>query len=36
MPHIHAIYRYPIKGLSPELLLRATLTPRETILGDRP
>jgi uncharacterized protein YcbX len=35
MPDIHAIYRYPIKGLSPELLLRAALTPRETIPGDR-
>jgi hypothetical protein len=34
MPDIHAIYRYPIKGLSPELLLRAALTPRETIPGD--
>jgi uncharacterized protein len=35
MPDIHAIYRYPIKGLSPELLLRAALTPGETIPGDR-
>ena len=35
MPGIHAIYRYPIKGLSPELLLRVELTPGETIPGDR-
>ena len=35
MPDIHAIYRYPIKGLSPELLLRVELTPGETIPGDR-
>jgi uncharacterized protein len=35
MPDIHAIYRYPIKGLSPELLLRAELSSHETILGDR-
>ena len=25
MPDIHAIYRYPIKGLSPELLLSVEL-----------
>jgi len=35
MPGIHAIYRYPIKGLSPELLLRVELAPGETIPGDR-
>src|SRR5262245_1944576 len=35
MPDIHAIYRYPIKGLSPELILRVELTPGETIPGDR-
>src|SRR6202035_513688 len=35
MPHIHAIYRYPIKGLSPEPLARVALTPGETIPGDR-
>jgi uncharacterized protein YcbX len=35
MPDIHAIYRYPVKGLSPELLLRVELTPGETIPGDR-
>jgi uncharacterized protein YcbX len=35
MPDIHAIYRYPIKGLSPELLLRVELAPGESIPGDR-
>jgi hypothetical protein len=35
MPDIHAIYHYPVKGLSPELLLRVELTPGETIPGDR-
>jgi uncharacterized protein YcbX len=35
MPDIATIYRYPIKGLSPEPLLRAALTPGETIPGDR-
>jgi len=35
MPHIRAIYRYPIKGLSPEPLRRVALTPGETIPGDR-
>ena len=35
MPHIHAIYRYPIKGLSPEALPRVALAPGETIPGDR-
>ena len=35
MPRIHAIYRYPIKGLSPEPLRRVALTPGETIPGDR-
>jgi uncharacterized protein YcbX len=35
MPDVHAIYRYPIKGLSPELILRVELTPGETIPGDR-
>jgi hypothetical protein len=29
MPGIHAIYRYPVKGLSPELLPRVELTPGE-------
>ena len=35
MAKIHSIYRYPIKGLSPEPLARAALTPGETIPGDR-
>ena len=35
MPHIHSIYRYPIKGLSPEPLPRAALAPGQTIPGDR-
>ncbi len=35
MPDICAIYRYPIKGLSPERLPRAALTSGETIPGDR-
>ncbi len=35
MSHIHAIYRYPIKGLSPERLTRTTLAPGQTVLGDR-
>jgi len=35
MAHIHAIYRYPVKGLSPERLARIPLTPGETVPGDR-
>jgi uncharacterized protein YcbX len=35
MAKIHAIYRYPIKGLSPEPLDRAALTPGDTVPGDR-
>ena len=35
MPRIASIYRYPIKGLSPEPLARATLTPGESVPGDR-
>jgi uncharacterized protein len=35
MPDVDAIYRYPVKGLSPEPLSRAALSPRETIPGDR-
>jgi uncharacterized protein len=35
MARIHSIYRYPIKGLSPEPLARTTLTPGETVPGDR-
>jgi uncharacterized protein YcbX len=32
---IHAIYRYPVKGLSPEPLAQTTLAPGETLPGDR-
>jgi uncharacterized protein YcbX len=32
---IQAIYRYPVKGLSAEPMARASLTPGETIAGDR-
>ncbi|MGH6771318.1 MAG: MOSC domain-containing protein [Xanthobacteraceae bacterium] len=32
---IQAIYRYPVKGLSPEPLLRTHLAAGETIAGDR-
>ena len=35
MAKIQSIYRYPIKGLTPEPLPRATLTPGEPIPGDR-
>src|SRR3954447_559797 len=32
---LHAIYRYPVKGLSPEPLARTRLEPAQTIAGDR-
>jgi uncharacterized protein YcbX len=32
---INAIYRYPVKGLSPEPLARTLLTPGQTVPGDR-
>jgi uncharacterized protein YcbX len=32
---IHSIYRYPIKGLSPDALTRTDLAIRQTIPGDR-
>lgn len=35
MATIQAIYRYPIKGLSPEPLSRTTLAPGQTVPGDR-
>jgi uncharacterized protein len=35
MAKIQSIYRYPIKGLTPEPLPRVTLTPGQTIPGDR-
>src|SRR3989442_7575700 len=34
-PKIHAIYRYPVKGLSPEPLERTKLAVQETLPGDR-
>jgi len=35
MAQIDSIYRYPVKGLSPERLPRAALTIGQTIAGDR-
>ena len=35
MAIIHSIYRYPVKGLSPEALPRIALAPGETVPGDR-
>ena len=35
MPSIAAIYRYPVKGLGPDPLDSAELTPGRTIAGDR-
>lgn len=35
MPSVAAIYRYPVKGLSPEPLPAVSLTPGETIPYDR-
>jgi uncharacterized protein len=32
---IHAIYRYPVKGLSPEPLVRTTLSVQDTLPADR-
>lgn len=32
---VHAIYRYPVKGLSPESLARADLSPGQTLKADR-
>jgi uncharacterized protein len=34
-PEITGIYRYPVKGLSPEPLPQATLKPGQTLLADR-
>src|SRR5262245_47151976 len=34
-PKIHAIYRYPVKGLSPEPLECTELAVHETLPGDR-
>jgi uncharacterized protein len=35
MARIDALYRYPVKGLSPERLSRARLPPGQTVPGDR-
>lgn len=35
MAKIQSIYRYPVKGLSPEELHVAALTPGRTVVGDR-
>jgi uncharacterized protein YcbX len=35
MPTIESIYRHPVKGLSPERLSHAALTPGRPIAGDR-
>jgi hypothetical protein len=32
---LQSIYRFPVKGLTPEPLQRATLTPGQTVPGDR-
>jgi uncharacterized protein len=32
---VHSIYRYPVKGLSPELLLNTELAPGATLVCDR-
>jgi len=34
-PKLNAIYRYPVKGLSPEPLGQTPVTPGETVPGDR-
>lgn len=34
-PHVTALYRYPVKGMSAERLTETTLTPGETIECDR-
>ncbi len=35
MTKIHAIFRYPVKGLTPEPLVRTHLTASQTVAGDR-
>jgi uncharacterized protein len=32
---IQSIYRYPVKGLSPERMMRVSLAPGETLPADR-
>src|SRR3954449_9773320 len=34
-PKVHAIYRYPLKGLSPEPLEHTVVTPGATLPADR-
>ena len=34
-PHVEGIYRYPVKGLSPESLPSAALSIGSTVLFDR-
>jgi len=34
-PHVAALYRYPVKGLSAEALTQTVLTPGETVPCDR-
>ena len=34
-PKVNAIYRYPVKGLSPEPLTRTPLMPGQTVPSDR-
>jgi uncharacterized protein YcbX len=34
-PEITGIYRYPVKGLTPERLARTALTPGQTLVADR-
>ena len=33
--NVHAIYRYPVKGLSPEPLEQVLVAPGETLPADR-
>ena len=35
MAKIESIYRYPVKGLTPEPMPRVTLSPGQTLPGDR-
>ena len=35
VPHLSAVYRYPVKGLTPERLASVLLTPGETLPFDR-
>ena len=35
MAHLDALYRYPVKGLTPERLARTQLAPGQTVPGDR-